>query len=148
LTGGQLEERLGKYLGLPPRLRYDSVAELWVNPKDVFRPCPDREVTDSQCRTGLPELPGQTSDSDLAHARWFMDQLNERYFTDKPFPWTRLGYTYDWGSQTNHVGASEYVIRKAATVWVASVTETGRYCSAGAEPERAAADDKEASDGC
>ena len=27
------------------------------------------------------------------------------------FPWTRLGYTYDWGKPDNHVGLSEFILR-------------------------------------
>ena len=27
------------------------------------------------------------------------------------YPWTRLGYTYDWGNPRNLVGLSEFVLR-------------------------------------
>lgn len=27
------------------------------------------------------------------------------------YPWTRLGYTYDWGDTTNHFGATEFILK-------------------------------------
>lgn len=44
----------------------------------------------------------------------------------RPYPWTRLGYTYDWGSGS-HVGMSEYVIPGGMTVQVKAVYETSDY---------------------
>ena len=34
----------------------------------------------------------------------------------KEYPWTRLGYTYDWGNTTDHEGVSEFVIVPGTTV--------------------------------
>jgi hypothetical protein len=42
-------------------------------------------------------------------------------------PWTRLGYTYDWGDSKTHIGLSEFVIEQNATVTVKSVTPTVQY---------------------
>jgi hypothetical protein len=44
------------------------------------------------------------------------------------YPWTALGYTYDWGRQTENVGASEYVIKPNATVFIESVKTTKDFC--------------------
>ena len=43
------------------------------------------------------------------------------------YPWTRLGYTYDWGDSTTHVGLSEFILEQNATVMVKSVTSTVDY---------------------
>jgi hypothetical protein len=35
----------------------------------------------------------------------------------KPYPWTGLGYTYDWGSADIHVGLCEFVLQGKKTGW-------------------------------
>lgn len=49
------------------------------------------------------------------------------------YPWSGLGYTYDWGNpQKPHVGSSEFIINptaeKPVEVEVVSVTPTQEYC--------------------
>lgn len=152
--------RLRQYLGLLPEGRHDRVVELWVRPSALFRPCPDPEITDDACRVGLPDLPPLTSASSTAadaacpasdpaelerqareheatakHAQWFKEQF-DAYSKPNAMPWTRLGYTYDWGSP-DHVGASEYIIPAGTVVHVSSVSSVQDYCSARArEPAR------------
>ena len=53
----------------------------------------------------------------VSFKQWFIDRAENIYRigdVNDPdtwgWPWTRLGYTYDWGS-SNHVGLSEFVIR-------------------------------------
>ena len=62
------------------------------------------------------------------HRRWFQSWRDEAYTVAPGFPWTRLGYTYDWGSPTSVVGASEYVVRGDATVFPATAYATEDYC--------------------
>jgi hypothetical protein len=142
LEGEALGLRLRQYLGLGPDVDYDRVVELWVDPLDVFRPCPDAEVTDRTCRPGLPDLPDQELSggavrSELDHARWFQQQF-QRYLAPGAAPWTRLGYTYDWGNPQSEIGASEFVIAEGSTVLVESITPTATYCTAGPSRRRAA----------
>jgi hypothetical protein len=50
------------------------------------------------------------------------------------FPWTRLGYTYDWGSSFVYegslpgVGASEFVIKQGAEIYVERVENLFQHC--------------------
>jgi hypothetical protein len=48
-----------------------------------------------------------------------------------PYPWTALGYTYDWGNPNPpHFGLSEFVINSGTSgipVFIKSVTWTGAY---------------------
>lgn len=55
--------------------------------------------------------------------------MRDRYDpkTGPPYPWTRLGYTYDWGNAKSRVGLSEFVIRKGARLTVHSVSTTEGY---------------------
>jgi len=47
----------------------------------------------------------------------------------KGYPWTRLGYTYDWGNPDSEVGLSEFVITAGATIKIENVYETAAYCT-------------------
>jgi hypothetical protein len=127
LSGAALRERTGQYLGLRPEDLHETVVELWVDPRDVFRPCPDPEVDDTKCRLGLPDVALDGTDKPSEHAKWFA--RNDRNNLETPYPWTRLGYTYDWGDPYHHIGASEYVVREGASVWVAAVVSLDAYCA-------------------
>lgn len=129
LTGQGLKNRMTQYLGLQPPDGKSRrvVVEFWVRPGDLFRPCADPEISDEKCDLGLPRLSSPPTQSEIDHALWFERELQEKYYTD-PYPWTRLGYTYDWGSERSHHGASEYVIRKDAVVSIAAVYDADDYC--------------------
>lgn len=114
--------RMIKLLGLRPDKPKKHIVELWVREKDLFRPCPDAEIHDRSCELSFP--PG----ADPEHVKWFQEKQQGSYGPDG-YPWTRLGYTYDWGRGDGvTVGLSEYVIRKKSTVKVASVSTVAEYC--------------------
>ena len=126
--------------------------ELWVSPQDIFRPCPDPEITDRKCQTDFPSDPFRTfSSTELVRATegpgwnifmnytgWFNNRKNyiysnaRSYPASSPYPWTRLGYTYDWGSR-NHVGLSEFVVHgrkqdgSGITVGIGALKSTADY---------------------
>jgi hypothetical protein len=129
-TGAALAQRLEQLLGLPADNHKTRMVELWVEPRDMFRACIDAEIDDTQCQL---EPPADVTD---AHRAWF-DALRARSYGSNGvggYPWTQLGYTYDWGSGTmGHgafpVGLSEYVVRSGASVHVVSVVSTDAYCA-------------------
>ena len=57
-------------------------------------------------------------------------QMKELYFQKPPYPWTRLGYTYDWGPAKSPVGLSEFVVFKGSTVGVRKVYTNEEYFQA------------------
>ena len=118
--------RLEQLMGLPANGGKDRFIELWADPADVFRPCPDPETTDHECSVDFPAAKRFVTVSE-DHVKWF-EKLKETSYGDKGYPWTRLGYTYDWGGGAGHVGLSEYVIRGGATVEVKAVSKNGVYC--------------------
>lgn len=122
LSGDGLVARLGGYLGLPPGTVKTRMVELWVDPADVFRPCPDAEVDDDRCDLAFPER------ASAEHRAW-IEALRARSYGADGYPWTQLGYTYDWARDDDHVGASEFVVRAGATALVASVQSTDAYCA-------------------
>lgn len=118
------ELRLKQVLGLPPDADKRYFLEIWVKPGDLFRPCPDPEIDDSSCsRCFNPEV------SD-AHKSW-IEALRAVSYTGcagDPYPWTQLGYTYDWHPRTrSHLGLSEFVIMANADIYINRIVETADY---------------------
>ncbi len=136
--------------------------EMWVSPNDLFRPSPDPEVTDHEAEIAFPGAKyssrfRQYSSTELVFADMNCDpetcpacnEWNQCGYTTyenyiknrkkfiftaaKPYPWTSLGYTYDWGNAVNHVGLSEFVVNgkkfdgSKISVGIKAVTPTADY---------------------
>ncbi len=125
-TGDRLQLRLAQRLGLPPTADYDRFVELWVRPQDLVRPCPDPEVTDRECERTPPQPSAHVEISD-AHRDWFRELKATSYGPDG-YPFTGLGYTYDWNPQTDEVGPSEFVLRPGEPGIVQATYSTAAYC--------------------
>lgn len=123
-TPGNLTLRLQQLLGLPPKEEDRVFVVLRAASRDLVRPCGSPDTATRSCPH--PAVPGA----------WREDEqiLDELARQTQGFPWTRLGYTFDWGSRAKEYGASEYVIRKGARVRVLSVHPTEAYCGADAAP--------------
>ncbi len=152
----QLIQRLQQRIGLPPTNSNDSFLEVWVDPADLFRPCPDPEVTDDRCQLEVYQhgegdrarkrhrLPwacdptrarAEEKAADPEHFRWLCENWKSSFRNDDTFrnyPWTALGYTYDWGAPDNPRGASEFVAPRGSEVVFHSLTSTAEYCRNGA----------------
>ena len=121
-------ERLEQAYGLPPESGYTRIVTMWIHPSDLVRPCPDPEVSDMVCGVDFPV--GQAVHIDDSYKQWFANRRETIYDCEKVncYPWTGLGYTYDWGpdAKDSHVGFSEYVKPQghAAVVLVESVQTT------------------------
>jgi hypothetical protein len=135
--------------------------ELYVSPANLLRPSADPEATDHEAELSFPadgyrkfddglliysEMPcdaryctsctasgkcGMTS-----YRNWYTNRRTYVYSqtaVNGPYPWTALGYTYDWGNPTPpHFGLSEFVMSSGAagiSVYIKSCTWTGAYFS-------------------
>jgi hypothetical protein len=108
--------RTKHYLGLPLDSPYGTFVEFWVAPQKLVRACDDPEIDDVRCQ-GKPGASGQLS-----------TQPPQDYAKGaKGFPFTGLGYTYDWGNDLTEVGASEFVVRKGAEIRVRRVASNEEY---------------------
>jgi len=136
-TDAELALRLRQFLGLSPESAHDTFVEMWVRPDDLFRPCPDHEIDDLECSL---DFPAHLS-VDHPHRQWITELQQISYDADKGFPWTRLGYTYDWWSSDCHsgpqrrsgrspIGASEFIVRAGARVFIQNVLPTAQYLRA------------------
>ncbi len=144
-----LNLRILQYLGMPPSWSYlftnRYFVMMWVKPEDLFRPCPDTEITDDYCHIDYSDEQSKkglsleqrsiiekrqsrnkyTLASKISYENnFFRIKIGNTYSKD-PYPWTRLGYTYDWRPDAKTiVGASEFIIRPDAMVKVISIQPT------------------------
>jgi hypothetical protein len=143
----QLKLRLKQRLGLPPQPTYDSFVELTVDPKDLsnlFRPCSDPSTTTNTCALASPPEPWEIRDrlralkagnSSDAPDYWFLSNYYWSYAPQYQFPWTTLGYTFDWASKEDgsedfvRWGESEFVIPAGAPIQFVSATDAVAYCA-------------------
>ncbi|HLL72690.1 MAG TPA: hypothetical protein VK363_14705 [Pyrinomonadaceae bacterium] len=116
--------RLEQLLGLPPGKGNTIFVEMWIKPADLFRPSPDPEIVDHEAVLSLSSKYLQVAE---AYATWF-ENNKSTYAGDPPYPWTRLGYTYDWGNRRSEVGLSEFGVVESAETVIESVTPTLNYC--------------------
>ncbi len=140
-TGDTSNLRIEQLLGLPPDTGKSKFVELWVDPADMFRPCPDPEVIDTTCGLSFATTDNRflsftnetivdwKGDKQVAmtYSQWFDNRTETGYDEPNPYPWTRLGYTYDWARPHDPVGMSEYVVLGETTVGVAAVVPTAVY---------------------
>lgn len=112
--------RVKQLLGLTANSTGEYFVEMWVNPQTLFRPTPDNEITDTTARLTFPVS------ATIEYKTWFNNNIIYSYFPEK-YPWTRLGYTYDWGNSNSHIGVSEFVLNQNSLVTVKSVTPTAEY---------------------
>ncbi|MDR3676711.1 MAG: hypothetical protein P4N24_14560 [Acidobacteriota bacterium] len=158
---GQLTLRLEQRLGLPPGSNNIWFVELAVpDPSDAskfFRPCGDPSPDTDTCqRASLPKQADVYKDlnavnnTDKNHQPmdpsgkkkmgiqrwyWFLNKYYTSFATDSPYPWTSLGYTFDWAPQEDgseefvRWGESEFVIAPGTPIQFVSATDTVAYCS-------------------
>lgn len=123
LQGAALSARLEQLMGLPPDNGKDRLVTMWVPQDGMFRPSPDPEIDDS-----VAELDFRP-DVDSAHRTWIEDLRAASYGDDPGYPWTQLGYTYDWAAGApSEVGLSEFVIRPGTEIVIDGVVHQDDYC--------------------
>lgn len=134
------EGRMIQALGLNPAMDYEVLLEMWVDSGDLFRPSPDPEITDHESALAVQIgenqwiLPSDTNpfvkldntqmymDSawspPVTFRDWFVNRAQTIYTTANEsdpttwgWPWTRLGYTYDWGNPFSPFGLSEFILK-------------------------------------
>jgi len=101
--------------------------EMWVKAEDLTRPCIDGEINDSSCNLLPLPVPDSSPVVKAIYTNSYTNAKKEYY------PWSGLGYTYDWGNPLKpHQGPSEFIINptpeKPVEVEVVSVTPTQEYC--------------------
>ncbi len=122
--------RLEQLLGLPPHNGKTKIIEMWVPTDGLFRPSPDPEIDDQVAGLELPDASAFKSQVDYEfHRDWYNLQNSLSYDPVNGYPWTRLGYSYDWGNPTSEVGLSEFVIWAKTPVVIENVYTNEAYCN-------------------
>jgi hypothetical protein len=117
--------RLKQVLGLPASSQNDTIVEFWVSPDYLFRPTPEPAI--NSVSAGLSTSSNAPLISpNLRIPPFWPAWYNRNYLTrdyamvpsiTNGYPFTQLGYTYDWGStEPNHFGLSEFII-PSGTIW-------------------------------
>lgn len=95
--------RLKQLIGLPPSSAYTHISAFWVDVSRVIRPAYQTDVTkqvDENCLENSPLG---------AHEAWFNDNIVYSYCISD-YPWTRMGYTYDWAAGGDEYGLTEFLV--------------------------------------
>ena len=95
--------RLAQVLGLPEECGYEYFTLFWVKPENVIRPAYITDVT-AQMKNGIQHV------QEPEYKEWFEQNYMYSNVT-RHFPWTRLGYSYDWGNPENEYGLTEFLIQ-------------------------------------
>lgn len=110
------EERLKQIIGFAPDSEHSTVTGLWVDTQNVKRPAYQSDPTMENMSNSFDE----TVDEEFK--AWFDDNTLWSYYYGE-YPWTRLGYTYDWADNGTEYGMTEFIIEDGAEVTV-EFTET------------------------
>lgn len=127
-----LDLRLEQLIGLPPDSGYSTMTSFWVEPEELQRPAYSQDITDIDMATEFAE----GTDTEFQH--WFEANMESSYEAEEDsdgYPWTRLGYTFDWAANGTEYGLTEFLIKPGAEVEIAESVPTRQYFSRQEERE-------------
>jgi len=113
------ELRFEQALGLPATDSKTHVSAFWVDMDEIIRPA---YQTDATKQLTADVLDGSALGE---HKEWFDGNAEYSYVTSA-YPWTRLGYTYDWAEGENEFGLTEFIILANSVIdveWTKSFDE-------------------------
>ncbi|MDE7400416.1 MAG: hypothetical protein K2N06_12960 [Oscillospiraceae bacterium] len=110
------ETRLKQLISFAPDSEHSTVTGFWVDPRNVKRPAYQSDPTNGNMITNF----GESVDEE--YKKWFDDNILWSYYYGE-YPWTRLGYTYDWADNGTEYGMTEFIVESGAEVKV-EFTET------------------------
>jgi hypothetical protein len=130
---GDVTLQLRQLLGLPPDADLPRALTLRAKASDIFRPSPYPETTtkypcpdpasDANCGNAFPSTATPT------HVLWIASSSLSLHAIPYGYPWTHLGYTYNWAPGKDRYGASEYVIRTGSIATIVQKTTPAEYCA-------------------
>ena len=103
---------LNQLLGMPLNSGNTHISAVWVDVNDIIRPA---YQTDPTKQLTAEDLDGSSLGE---YEEWFNSNILSSYFSSwGQYPWTRLGYTYDWGAEDEY-GLTEFLVLKNSTIEV------------------------------
>ena len=137
----ELDIAFKQVIGLPPDADYSVLSRFWVRPADLVRPCTNVDPMVASCPQLVTNTTVNGTDwSDFLFGQGMYSWREPRRGTSMPriscaqdyenttngkcygFPWTRLGYTYDWtpGAKDDR-GVTEFVVPEGSIAYLESV---------------------------
>lgn len=121
--------RLRQLMGKAPDYSATHFTVFWADVKDVFRPAFVPDPTSGMMNVAFS---GAFEEDDSENAMWFKNWFDENkrkaYAREGGYPWTRLGYTYDWGrTDGSKYGLSEFIVKDGAKLEVKFTRGTKAY---------------------
>lgn len=110
------EARLKQIISFAPDSEHSTVTGFWVDSRNVKRPAYQSDPTIDAMSNSFDE------NVDENFKAWFDDNTLWSYYYGA-YPWTRLGYTYDWADNGTEYGMTEFIVEDGAEVTV-EFTET------------------------
>lgn len=107
------ELRFKQLFGEPRTSNVTHMAFLWVSPNDLMRPAYVPDVKAFDMRTAFEGEYGNDAEVNeriMWFKNWFDARAAKCYEGPDARPWTRLGYTYDWGSKGDKYGLTEFIV--------------------------------------
>lgn len=114
--------RMRQLISINPNKTHSTVTGLWVNPSDVIRPAYQPDAAKGSMTTAFPK----GEEIEESFQSWFNQNILDSYYYGN-YPWTRLGYTYDWADNGKEYGLTEFLIKKGAQVEVAFTETTSEF---------------------
>lgn len=93
---------------------------LWVDPADIIRPAYNMDAT-------INSMEIYNSDIEPEFKEWFDSNILSSYYNEDKYPWTRLGYTYDWADNGEEYGLTEFLIKDKSNVTVEFTMTTDEF---------------------
>lgn len=113
--------RFEQLLGLPPKYGCTHFIACWVKPEDLVRPAYQSDITK---QLKAEDFKGNSLGE---NGLWFISNMSY-FIKNKKYPWTRLGYTYDWSEESkNHYGLTEFLVKPGSDLEIAWVKTTEEY---------------------
>ncbi|OGO93239.1 MAG: hypothetical protein A2Y17_02625 [Clostridiales bacterium GWF2_38_85] len=114
------ELRFEQLLGLPYYKEYTYFTAIWVPVDSIKRPAYSYDI-----KTDIDTTIFTESD-DESYIEWFNSNIIYSYF-ESSYPWTRLGYTYDWADNGTEYGLSEFIVEKDTVATVEFTYTTDEF---------------------
>ena len=111
--------RFAQLLGVHADEGYTRFTAFWVSPEDVIRPAYVTDVT-QQMKNDYAIV------TDKTYKQWFDSNILWSYF-ESDYPWTRLGYTYDWSGEESEYGLTEFLVFDGSKTEIAFTYTTAEF---------------------
>ena len=113
--------RFAQLLGVHEDEGYTRFSAFWVAPEDVIRPAYITDVT-KQMKNDYTAVADET----YTYKEWFDKNILWSYF-ESDYPWTRLGYTYDWSGGESEYGLTEFLVSDGSKTEIAFTCSTEEF---------------------